>query len=155
MTEEVREKNDEHAPNRVDSDFGALSFARYLPSVIFVVCGLVILLGCATEKKQKWLNFFFDGVPAPGQGTNGTTVVYDENGQPLDKTVVVHTNAAFPKVKFVAHPPYEDKKCNECHESRFSVKLKGTQRQVCFTCHDDFLEKAKVKHQPAETSECS
>src|SRR6266436_8347333 len=151
MTEKVPAKNDETAPDRVEAHRRALSFARYLPAVIFVVCGLVILLGCTTEKKQKWLNFFFDGVPAQGQNTNATTVVYDENGQPLDKTVVVHTNApAVTKVKFVAHPPYEDKKCNECHESRVSVKLKGTQRQVCFSCHDDFLEKTKFKHQPAE-----
>src|SRR5215510_8881033 len=111
MTQKVRAINDENAPDRVQPDFGALSFARYLPSILFVICGLVILLGCATEKKQKWLTFFFDGVPAPGHGTNATTVVYDENGQPLDKTIVVHTNAPIvSKVKFVAHPPYEEKK---------------------------------------------
>jgi predicted CXXCH cytochrome family protein len=156
MTEKVREQNDENAPKRAEVDFGAHPVATYFPAVIFVLCGLLILLGCTTEKKQKWLNFFFDGVPAPGQGTNAPAVVYDENGQPLDKTAVVHTNApAITKIKFVAHPPYEDKNCNECHESRFSVKLKGTQRQVCFSCHDDFLEKTKVKHQPVENSECS
>src|SRR5690242_6584346 len=117
MTEKVREQNEENAPERAEPDFGAVSLAAGFGSVVFVVCGLVILLGCTTEKKQKWLNFFLDGVPAPGQGTNGPTVVYDENGQPLDKTGVVHTNApVVAKIKFVAHPPYEDKKCNECHE---------------------------------------
>src|SRR5215831_19295373 len=155
MTEHDRVSNEENAPDRAVRSFGAGSLLRHLPSVVFIIFGVVILLGCSTDKKRKWLTFFFDGVPTAGQGTNAPTVVYDENGKPLDRTVVVHTNAPAPKIKFIAHPPYEDKKCNECHESRFSVKLKGTQRQVCFSCHDDFLEKAKVKHQPVENSECS
>src|SRR5690242_17533979 len=101
MTEKVREQNDENAPERAEPEIGARSFAACFGSLFLVICGLVILLGCTTEKKQKWLNFFFDGVPAPGQRTNGPAVVYDENGQPLDKTVVVHTNApTVTKVKF-------------------------------------------------------
>jgi predicted CXXCH cytochrome family protein len=125
-------------------------------AMLFLGAGLALLAGCATEKKQKWLSFFFDGVPAPGATTNAPAIVYDENGKPLDRAVAAQVaSGPAPKPKFVAHPPYEDRKCNECHESRFSVKMKETQRQVCFACHDDFLEKAKVKHQPAENSECS
>src|SRR6516162_9287683 len=65
---------------------------RILPSLVFLLCGLGIV-GCTTEKKQKWLNFFFDGVPKPGAETNAPAIVYDENGRPLDKVVVVQTNA--------------------------------------------------------------
>jgi predicted CXXCH cytochrome family protein len=32
--------------------------------------------------------------------------------------------------------------------------MKGPMNTVCFACHDDFLEKAKVKHSPAESGEC-
>src|SRR5262245_42013763 len=132
------------------------SVIQRLAPVFILVCGLAVLVGCTTEKKKKWLSFFFDGVPQPRAGTNRPAIIYDEDGRPLDRRAVIQTDvAAFPRARFSAHPPYEDRKCNECHESRFSVKLKGTQRQVCFSCHDDFLEKTKVKHQPVENSECS
>jgi len=120
------------------------------------LCVATGVIGCATENKQKWLSFFFDGVPATGAVTNSPAIEYDENGKPLDKLVVAQPNQpAAAKPKFVAHPPYEDKKCNECHESRFSVKMKGPQTQVCFACHDDFQSRLKFKHQPAENGECS
>jgi predicted CXXCH cytochrome family protein len=134
-------------------DHGAKHLRELLPSLFCLLCALAVFVGCTTEKKQRWLTFFFDGVPGPGDATNRTAVVYDENGRPLDRTPAAPTStAAAAKPKFVAHPPYEDHKCNECHESRFSVKMKGTQRQVCFACHEDFLEKAKVRHQPAENT---
>jgi predicted CXXCH cytochrome family protein len=132
----------------------SLGFRIFL--ALLSLCVATGVIGCATEKKQKWLSFFFDGVPATGSPTNSAQIEYDENGKPLDKLVVAQPNQpAAPKQTFVAHPPYEDKKCNECHESRFSVKMKGPQTQVCFSCHDDFLSKLKVKHQPAENGECS
>src|SRR5689334_22217565 len=87
---------------------------------------LLAALGCAADKKQRLLAFFFDGVPSPGSVTNAPRVEYDENGKPLDRVVLVQANLTpAPRPKFVAHPPYEDHKCNECHESRFSVKMKG------------------------------
>src|SRR4051812_12984849 len=107
MTKEVRNPNDRNGPNR--SGFGPLASAllrnssfgvRLLPSLFSLVCGLAIV-GCSTEKKQKWLNFFFDGVPRPGAGTNAPAIVYDENGRPLDKAATPQTNTNAPvKVKF-------------------------------------------------------
>jgi len=143
---------------RMTKRFGAAcrpSFVVRGSLPLAIVCIGAAVIGCSTEKKQKWLTFFFDGVPT-GTATYAPRVDYDENGKPLDKVVVVQTNqAAAPKPRFVAHPPYEDKSCTECHESRFSVKMKGPQTKVCFECHEDFLSKLKVKHQPAENGECS
>jgi predicted CXXCH cytochrome family protein len=115
-----------------------------------------ILAGCSTQTNRKWLTIFFDGVPGTGTATNASLVVLDENGKPLDRTPAIQAAVAAPvKPKFTAHPPYEEKKCSECHESRFSVKMKGPQKQVCFSCHDDFLGKVKFKHQPVDNGECS
>src|SRR5262252_7578229 len=122
------------------------------------LCLIGALAGCSTEGKYKWLSFFFDGVPVPG-ATNAPTIVYDENGRPLDTSKFVPTNVAAPiKAVFTPHPPYEEKKCTECHESRFTVKMKGPQDKVCFSCHQELgktFTPAKVKHQPAENGECS
>ena len=108
------------------------------------------LAGCkVTEENYKRLSYFFDGVPDPHARTNAVPTA----------TVSAGTNATAPAaVKlpvFFKHPPYADRQCFECHESAFSVRMKGTQRQVCFACHDDFLTKPKFKHAPAENSECS
>jgi predicted CXXCH cytochrome family protein len=165
MTNEVRNSEFEIRDSSLirisTGGFRALLIHPHLKCVMRVcllpllLLAAVALIGCATDKKQKWLTFFFDGVSS-APTTNAPRVEYDENGKPLDKLIVVQSNRpAAAKPKFVAHPPYEDKKCSECHESRFSVKMKGPQTQVCFACHDDFQSKLKFKHQPAENGECS
>src|SRR5690349_1908966 len=117
MTKENRNPNDGEASNRsgfglrvsllIRHTFPLSGIIRVCPSFFCLACGLVIV-GCTTEKKQKWLNFFFDGVPQRGGGTNAPAIVYDENGRPLDRTVAPQTNTNAPiKVKFTAHPPYE------------------------------------------------
>jgi predicted CXXCH cytochrome family protein len=117
---------------------------------------LAALAGCTTETKHRWLTFFFDGVPPVGAETNPPpAIAYDEEGRAVG-VFMPSTNAApAPAPPFTRHPPYEDRQCTECHESKFSVRLKGTQLQVCFACHENFLPALKVKHQPAENGECT
>lgn len=114
--------------------------------------GLVLLVGCATETKNKWLSRFFDGVPAAG-ATNAPAA------NPEDQVAVATTNGvvavvAKPVIAPTLHPPFHDGNCTECHESKFSQKMKGPMNTVCFSCHDDFLAKAKIKHQPVDTGDC-
>jgi predicted CXXCH cytochrome family protein len=86
-----------------------------------------------------------------------------EDGRPLDRAPApVQTNAAATVVKFQfhPHPPYENNECTKCHESRFSVKMRGPMLQVCSDCHQhqEFgkaIVAAKVKHQPVENGECN
>jgi predicted CXXCH cytochrome family protein len=114
-------------------------------------CALLLAAGCASDTRYKWLSRFFDGVPRPGT-TNAPPA--DPEYQPLPDQTNVVVAAARPLVTPTLHPPYHDGKCTECHESKFSQKMKGPINTVCFSCHDDFLEHAKVKHQPAESGDC-
>lgn len=127
-------------------------------SVAAALLGLLVMVGCTTDTNRRWLTVFFDGVPDPNapKNTNQAPVRLDEDGKPLgDAVFVASTNFAAVKApKFTFHPPYEEKKCTECHVSKFSVKMKGPEKQVCFECHDDFLGKLKFKHQPADNGEC-
>jgi predicted CXXCH cytochrome family protein len=121
--------------------------------LLVVLCGALMVAGCASETKYRWLSRFFDGVPAPGS-TNAPPPL-DPDYHPLPgNTNAVMAVAAKPLVSPTLHPPFHDGKCTECHESKFSQKMKGPINTVCFSCHDDFLEHAKVKHQPAEGGDC-
>ena len=119
-------------------------------------CAVALLIGCSSQTKQKWLTTFFDGVPQPGAArTNRSAIVYDYDGRPMQTLPERSTNfAAAVAPFFVPHPPFEQKICTECHESRFSVRLKGPTKQVCFACHTNVFANAPVKHLPAENGEC-
>ncbi|MCX8091801.1 MAG: cytochrome c3 family protein [Verrucomicrobiae bacterium] len=130
--------------------------ARIRALWLFSILALAALLGCSTQTRHRWLTFFFDGVPPLGAQTNPPpAVAYDEDGRPLILTAPATTATPAAAPPYTRHPPYEDRQCTECHESRFSVRLKGTQLQICFACHDDFLPNLKVKHQPAENGDCT
>lgn len=125
-------------------------------AVLTVALG--VLIGCSPQTKRKWLTTFFDGVPQEGAvRTNRVAIEYDEDGRPLQHRVRGATNnlVAAPAPFFVKHPPFEEKKCLDCHESRFSVRLRGPEKQVCFTCHTDFIASSAVKHLPADNGECT
>ena len=99
---------------------------RNLKGVFVALLVVGVFVGCTTRSGHEWLSTFFDGVPDPNapKPTNGLAQQFDENGKPLaGEAFRKSTNlAAAPRPFFVAHPPYEEKKCSECHESRFSVK---------------------------------
>ena len=126
---------------------------RILAVLAGLLCGFVLLAGCRTEEqKQKWLNFFFDGVPLPG----ATNVVSRIPG-----TVVVppagHTNVAPVAAKVFSHPPYTQRNCTACHESQFSQKMLGKPGEVCFSCHTQLqtnISAGKIKHQPVAEGDC-
>ena len=118
-----------------------------------LICGLVLLAGCRTGTEQKWLSFFFDGVPQPGAAkadarTSATILV---------KPTVV-TNTATITLKVFPHPPYAKRDCTVCHESQFSNRMRGQRGEICFTCHTvlhtNFVA-AKVKHQPVDEGDCT
>ena len=72
----------------------------------------MILAGCATETKQKWLTFFFDGVPQPG-ATNAVakTAVAPVSTTNATGQVTVTTPAAPARPPLIVHPPYAQRDC--------------------------------------------
>lgn len=121
--------------------------------IILAVCGAFVLVGCSTATRHKWLTMFFDGVPTPGATNEVAIAITDE--QFPGPLVIPESGMAEPEIRMFVHTPYLDRQCGECHEGKFSQRMKGPLTQVCFECHDDFLETAKVKHQPAEAGDCT
>lgn len=132
-------------------------FAKCIAGVVFLAfISFALIAAGETSRKQKWLRFFFDGVPDPNAKTNQPAIQYDEDGRPLVATESKQIDLTPTNVPaFTHHPPYANRECSECHLSKYSPELKAPEKDVCFACHDDFFEKAKFKHQPAENGECS
>lgn len=126
------------------------------------ITAALLISGCSSSSSnQKWLTFFFDGVPTTKTG--GTNLVAKAGPSPVasdpeakepakDQTTATNKVASGPTL--VLHQPYAEEQCSECHDMRSGMKLKAKTKELCFTCHDDFLEKAVVKHSPVENGEC-
>ena len=110
------------------------------------------LVGCATDTKQRWLTFFFDGVPQPGAETNHAPAQVSGAVQPTNAVAAAPT---ITRVKMINHPPYEKEECTKCHESAFSQKMRGKPGEACFACHKNLPASAKEKHAPFENGECA
>ena len=95
-------------------------------TVLAVAALCAALVGCRSRTKQEWLSLFFDGVNKHGQ-TNAPAPELEAELTPAS------TNAAPAAVlakrsepKLVTHPPFAERKCQECHISKLSQSLKGT-----------------------------
>jgi predicted CXXCH cytochrome family protein len=125
------------------------------PSILLAAIAVSFLIvGCASGTKRKWLTVFFDGVPAEGSRTNAPARA--ETNAPVSP----HAASGFVRPEqwvepvIFRHKPFLNEDCSQCHESKFSQRMKGPATQVCFACHTNFLQNATVKHTPAESGEC-
>jgi predicted CXXCH cytochrome family protein len=113
------------------------------------VAGLVLASGCSTQTKRQWLTFFFDGVPPEKSSQSVVTTNAVAGG-----TNVATSPSASSAPELIQHPPYAEGKCTECHESRFSQKMRGNPGELCFGCHKNFLVPGNSWHAPAAAGEC-
>ena len=117
-----------------------------------ILGGILLTAGCASDARHQWLTFFFDGVPAPGGETN--VVVTAAPSEPPAALAAKPVAPAPPPDTSSVHPPFQEQKCAECHQSSSGMGLRLQLPQLCFTCHKDFMADNKVKHQPVDNGEC-
>jgi len=119
---------------------------------------LVLFLGgCSSATRHKVLNTLFDGVPDPEAATHEGLKEQMEGH--LKEQEQAKAASAYPKVpekkRMVVHPPFAERSCDNCHESKFSQKLvEDDIKDLCFACHDDFLAEVETPHYPAEEGMC-
>jgi|GEM_PF-1466105 len=114
-----------------------------------VMAGLVLASGCSTQTKRQWLTFFFDGVPP-----EKTNVVATASGASVTGTNAAAGQATGASQVQVLHPPYAEGKCTECHESKYSQKMRNNLGDLCLGCHKAFLVKGNSWHAPVASGEC-
>jgi len=135
----------------------AFNHRIWLLIVVGSFLGSLLVAGCASGNKRKWLSIFFDGVPAEGAATNRTARAPEAA---TNQIASITPRSAYAKpaewvepVMF-RHVPFKDEKCNDCHESKFSQRMKGSLKEVCSACHPKILPPAPTKHAPVESGEC-
>ena len=108
------------------------------------------LSGCDQVTRYKVTSTIFDGVPAlppPEQLCEEYAVKKVAEAQALA------LNIAKKKVTGSSHPPYDDKRCDDCHDKNKEGGLIQPRNKLCFVCHTDFLQGAFI-HGPAATADC-
>ncbi len=108
-----------------------------------------LLTQCTIEKRYKVLSFLFDGVPNP----NDTTIITNtQSNNETDSAMLSLYNSK--QQTFTMHPPYQEKSCSECHilnKSQLIIK----QPDLCFNCHENFIEENLFTHGPAAGGYCT
>ena len=134
-----------------------MKYLSYRAAIVMlaVTCGMLPTEGRGSIK-YKLLNFFFDGVPAPGARPPAAPVSGDEDGGGQGSAAPAHAVVPEPvdQMKSV-HPPFLDGDCAKCHGLDSPQALTAPLPSLCFQCHSNFLEKTKVKHQALELGQCT
>jgi predicted CXXCH cytochrome family protein len=131
---------------------GRKSGGLFAPVLIFAVIGFSLVMGHASTNDQKWLRFFFDGVPS-----QSSVRKHSSAGSTNKNHSATAPAPAVPRgpVMFV-HQPFGEGKCTECHgDGGMSPQPKMPALKLCFSCHKDFITGFKVKHQPVENGDCT
>lgn len=110
-----------------------------LGAVLLCVAVLVFLAGCDEVKKHKILTFFFDGVPPLGlEYLDPNSPEYAQQLEELEKVSMASRHET-------------GKGCKHCHESGI---LKETIPDLCYTCHDDYMQQGAYVHAPVLVGDC-
>ncbi len=94
---------------------------------------------------HQWRTVFFDGVPDPE-----TYTVFSADSTNLNG-IVLKSN----QPKNSIHKPFEEKKCNECHDKNSMGKLKMEMPNLCYKCHENVEQNYSNSHGPFSSGNCT
>lgn len=112
----------------------------------------VALSGCDPVTRYKVAATVFDGVPSLPPQEEYCREYYDMRVAETARKAAGATAAAG-VVKQSVHPPYEEKKCDDCHDKNKTDGLVRPQRELCYVCHKDFI-KGDFVHGPVAVADC-
>lgn len=114
-----------------------------------IVC-TIIMTSCSPRSSYHIKNFFFDGVPEP-------VTVQEIDSIAID-TLNVITQDSIINVKKsleIIHPPFQEKKCNVCHQKYKRSQSMANNKALCYTCHDPFENTYQTLHGPVDFGYCT
>jgi predicted CXXCH cytochrome family protein len=131
-----------------------LAVVRYLARVSFPALVVALLGGCDPVTRHKALSTVFDGVPslpAPqelcAEYAEQRLAAYKDE---LNQKAVLASQQGKEESK---HPPYAERKCDDCHDKTKENGLVAPKEKFCFVCHGSFIKGENV-HGPVAVGEC-
>lgn len=110
--------------------------------IFFLILLISYFIACAPQKKHNTLTFFFDGVP-------DLELEVDTNIRKTELQVEATT------VILPVHAPYQEKKCEKCHDYNNLGGMHKPQPELCYQCHDNFNDQFNALHGPADGGYCT
>jgi len=119
-----------------------------------MMAAVMLLTGCDPLTRHKVLSTIFDGVPTLPPPEDYCREAAEKKAQSLQANAQPGDGAPRPAENSI-HPPYAEKRCNDCHEAeKTSVSgLIKPKYELCFMCHPDIL-KHSWAHGPAAVGDC-
>ncbi len=111
-----------------------------------------MVCGCDPLTAHKITSTIFDGVPSMPPAEQFCSE-YHEKKLSDEAEAARKKQLASAKGNESSHPPYAEKRCNDCHDKSKESGLIRPRHQICFVCHPNINNGAMV-HGPAATGSC-
>jgi predicted CXXCH cytochrome family protein len=120
---------------------------------IFSMAVLVgILCGCDPVTRYQISSTIFDGVPRMPPAEEYCRE-YHENALLKERETEKKKQLDQLKTEASSHPPYVEKRCDDCHDKTTSSGFITPLKDLCAACHTDFLKGSRL-HGPAAVGAC-
>lgn len=110
-----------------------------------------LVTGCNPVTRHKVISTIFDGVPSLPPAAE-LCREYHEQHLALERADAEKQAVTISQTIWT-HAPYEEKKCDDCHDKTKEAGLVKPQRELCFICHEGFASGRHV-HGPVAVGEC-
>jgi len=119
---------------------------------LLMVGVMVQLCGCDPATRYKITSTIFDGVPRMPPAEEYCRD-YHLKALSEEAEAEKQKQIARKKARASSHPPYVEKRCNDCHDKNTESGFVTPLKDLCLHCHTDFL-KGTYFHGPAAAGAC-
>lgn len=120
--------------------------------VICIATLCCLAAGCSSITAHQVVSTIFDGVPSLPP-VDQLCRDYHQQQLALERQQQKGEIAAASMPKVWTHRPYEEKRCDDCHDKTKEAGLVKPARELCLTCHEGFSAQSHV-HGPVAVGEC-
>jgi predicted CXXCH cytochrome family protein len=120
-----------------------------------IVLACLVLSGCNPVTRHKVLTTIFEGVPSLPPAEQLCMEYADKKVQDLRDELAGKKTDGGPAVLKTAsvHRPYDEKRCDDCHDKSKEDGLVRPKKQLCAMCHPTYIQGLWV-HGPTAVGEC-
>jgi len=126
---------------------------RNLVTLIAVVGAWCALAGCDPLTVHKVTSTIFDGVPSLPPADQYCQEFHEKSTAEEKLAGLKAADGKKGDGTGSSHPPYKEKRCDNCHDKSKESGLIKPKDEICFVCHPNIL-KGPMAHGPAAVGSC-